>query len=258
MRTLWEAISARDLSEPSARHRLKWRAFWLSIFVPGLGQLRVGRWTGAAYLAAAIGLGSATGWPTSWRAAGGAALALASAERARRFVEYGGKTRPIGTGAILARVRTMKVGGRGLDVRVELEVPRPAEEVWSRMADLRRFVAIDPFHARVIVPGPGLEVGADLVLEHRVLGVRFHRFGRLLRWREGESYAISDLSAKGARGFFPHVFAFDVVPTGPGRCRLSLKVRGRWNSRVVPKWAGAAWVGLIGREHARLLRAELA
>ena len=240
------------------RQRLKWRAFGLGLLVPGLGQIFRSRISGLIYLAAALGIANITGLPISLRWAVVGSLTLIGAERARRDVEYGGHSRPAGFGAIGVRIQVPRFSGRRIGLDLELDVPRSVEQVWERMADLRRFVRVDPFHSRLIVLGANLEAGVELAIEHRAFGLRFLRFGKLLSWREGKSYAISDLAASGSRGFFPHVFTFAIEPIGPARSRLTVRVRGRWNSPIVPTWAGRLWVRFIGREHARLLRVELA
>jgi hypothetical protein len=34
---------------------------------------------------------------------------------------------------------------------------------------------------------------------------------------------------------------------------LTIRIRGRWTSRIVPVWLGRQWIRLVCREHARLL-----
>jgi hypothetical protein len=108
--------------------------------------------------------------------------------------------------------------------------------------------------------GPELRPGVAIALEHRVFGVKFLRFGRLLRWREGRGYTFSDLSGRSeGRGFFPHVFDFAVEPSasaGEGVTRLIVGIRGLWTSRL-PRWAGLWWFRYVSREHARLLKDAL-
>ena len=201
---------------PCRRHtRDKWAAFWLSLAVPGAGQLLAGRWSCLAYFAAVVALIAALPRAGSWAAL--AALGLAAAEHAKRCVEgdrWRGRAEPA---AVRARVVDRSGRGRRVDLRIELEVARPPAEVWARVADFPEFVTIDPFHSRVIVLGPELRPGVALALEHRAFGVKFLRFGRLLRWREGRGYTFSDLSGRsGGRGFFPHVFDFAVEPAAAG------------------------------------------
>jgi hypothetical protein len=100
----------------------------------------------------------------------------------------------------------------------------------------------------------------DLLLSHNAFGRRFLRFGRIVAWHDGSGYTFSDMSGRGPRCGFPHVFAVKLSPAGAGaatRTRLTIRVRGRWTSRLAPTWLGRTWVWLVCREHARLLRKAL-
>ena len=209
----------------SDRHRDMWTAFLLSLAVPGAGQL----WSCLAYFTAVVGLATPRVGPLRWPAL--AALGVVSAWHARRCVEAGGWRRGARRVAARSRVVDRSGPGSGIDLLIEVDVERPAVEVWASMSDLPRFVTFDPLHSRVIVNGPGLQPGVDLTIEHRVFGLTFFRFGKLLTWRDGCGYSFSDLSPKGAEGFFPHVFDFAVAPDGHGGARLTVTVRGKWTSR---------------------------
>ena len=238
--------------------RDKWVAFWLSLAVPGAGQLWAGRWSCLAYFAAAGGLVATVPGAFSWAAL--AALGLVGAEHAKRCVE-GDRWRGRAKSAV-TRSRLVDRSGRGrrIVLAIEIEVARSPTEVWARIADFREFATIDPFHSRIIVLGPELRPGVALALEHRAFGVKFLRFGRLLWWREGRGYAFSDLSGRaGGLGVFPHIFDFAVGPAAPGSgsTRLTVGIRGKWTSRRLPRWAALWWFRYVCREHARLLKAAL-
>jgi hypothetical protein len=252
-----QARAGRAASEAD-RHRDKWVAFALSLAVPGAGQLWAGRASCLADFALAAGLiaGAAIGSPGWVYRLGFVLLAILSAERAKRALEVVPRERP--GPRPRAVVADREAPGRGIDLLITLDLARPAEEVWDAMADPTRFVTIDPFHSRVIVMEGSLRPGAAIVLEHRAFGVRFHRFGKLLSWREGNGYAFSDLSARGRDGFFPHVFTFAVEPTTPGRSRLTIRVRGLWTSTRLPRSLGRVWFRFVSREHARMLSKALA
>ncbi len=230
----------------------KWTAFLLSLAVPGAGQLWARRWNCLAWFAAAAAL-SVLPLPLTGRAAMLGMLGLCSAEHAKRGLE---SARRGGTGTI-SRVSCGDMRGTAVDLRIELDVPRPCPEVWRIVADLPSFLCIDPFHARVRVLGPRFEVGASLVLEHRAFGLTFLRFGRLLRWDEGHGYAYSDLSAQGPGRGFPHAFFVTVEPGAGARTRLRVRVRGRWTARWLPVGLGQWWLRCVCAEHARLLQAAL-
>jgi len=143
-------------------------------------------------------------------------------------------------------------------VVLSLTVVRSPESLWKQVRDLPRFLTIDPFHDEVTLMRDEPEKGVDLVLSHNAFGRRFLRFGRILAWREGVGYTFSDLSAGGAWVGFPHVFMIEIEPTAETQLlRLTIRVRGRWTSRLVPVWIGRWWILLVAREHARLLRKAL-
>ncbi len=138
----------------------------------------------------------------------------------------------------------------------ELWIPQAAPDVWGSVEDLPRFLTIDPFHRKVVVTGPINRPGAAIEIVHGLFGIRFSRFGKLLSFREGSGFAFSDLSARGGRRGFPHVFTVGVEPLAGGRTpwtRLSVRIRGKWTARWMPKWAVRWWIETVCREHARLL-----
>jgi hypothetical protein len=240
----------------------KWTAFWLSMLIPGAGQLAArSRWSLPWLLATGI-LASV---PFYWGDFEGAvfyvaqgvlfcAMGLCSAEHAKRLCEPCSSQQPSGSAW---RVRCA-LSGRAILARVEGVAPIPAARLWDLAADLPRFLTIDPFHTRVILMRSRPAVGVDLVLLHNAFGLRFPRFGRILRWRPGKEYAFSDLSGCG-RGGFPHVFFVAVEPlaSDPNASRLIITVRGKWASRWIPPLLGRWWVWYVSREHARLLRKAL-
>lgn len=134
--------------------------------------------------------------------------------------------------------------------RADLDLPLSARAAWGRLRDFTRFASHDYFHADVRVAGGVPRVGAALAIRHRFAGFGVGRVGRILRWREFDpadprpaGYSFSDLSARGPRHGFPHVFAYDLAPAGKAndRCRLRIVVRGRWTAPV-PRWAARLWL----------------
>jgi hypothetical protein len=254
----------------------KWTAFLLSLAVPGAGQLCAGSVTCLAWFLAAGLL--AWFWivlqQESWNAAliGGQfvtlmLLGVCSAEHAKRLLEPRGTKTSRSAGGTYQVCRTRR-RGRGIEIRVELAVPLSSAELWKRVSDLPAFLTIDPFHERVVLMRDKPAAGVDLVLWHNAFGRRFARFGRILSWREGEGYTFSDLSQHGPRCGFPHVFCIAITPGGERghedrlkpelqHSRLSIAVRGKWTSPLVPVFIGRGWIWLVCREHARLLRKGL-
>jgi len=239
--------------------RDRWLAFWLSLIMPGAGQLRAGRWSCLTYFVAVAATVTTLPRPASGVVILG--LGLVSAEQARRFVEASRWRGLAKSAEVRSRVVDRSGRGRRVSFRIELEVNRSIAEVWDLVADFAEFVTIDPFHSRVILLGPELRPGVEMAMEHRAFGLRFLRFGRLLTWREGRGYSFSDLSGKiEGPGFFPHIFDFSIEPASNGRqgsSRLIVSIRGKWTTRGLPRWVGLCWFRLVCQEHARLLKGAL-
>lgn len=128
----------------------------------------------------------------------------------------------------------------------DIDLPLPVSVVWGQMRDLPRFLSLDPLHARVRiagarVPGQGW-VGVPLVIEHRLFGIGPDRRGRVLSWREGVGYAVSDLSKRGNRVGFPHVCVYELFERGRGTCLLRVSARGVWTARWTPRVLVKLWL----------------
>jgi hypothetical protein len=251
----------------------KWTAFLLSACVPGAGQLAARSWTCLPWFAAAAclvavfaygeHLGEEAAWPLAVQFGAGATLCLLSAEHAKRLLEQGqGRDSQV----VSTLVSCAGGHGRSVDIAIVLTVKRSPGNLWQQIRDLPNFLTIDPFHDKVILMRDSPTVGVDLTLSHNAFGCRFLRFGRILAWREGFGYAFSDLSARGPRTGFPHVFDVQIEPLpeplpspqhSPPMSCLTIRVRGRWTSWLVPVWLGRLWIRLVCLEHARLLQKGL-
>jgi hypothetical protein len=231
--------------------RDKWTAFLLSLAVPGAGQLWARRPSCFAWFAATAVL-SALPLPAALRVPMFAVLGVCSAEYAKRSLETGWRA----TTGTASRVSCARMRGSAVELLIEVVLPRPCAEVWPVVADLPRFLCIDPFHASAFVLGK-FQPGTALLLEHRAFGFSVLRHGRLLRWHEGHGYAFTDLSARGPGRGFPHAFFVTVEPRDGTRACLRIRVRGRWTVRWLPLRLGQWWLRYVCAEHARLLRAAL-
>jgi hypothetical protein len=241
----------------------KWTAFLLSACVPGAGQLAARSWTCLAWFALAglVAAGFAlagqlaegAAWLLPLQISAGVALCLLSAEHAKRLLETG-KWR--GSRVPDAQVSCSGGAGRQVEVVISLVVDQSPKQLWQQVRDLPRFLTIDPFHDQVTLMRDQPAKGVDLVLSHNAFGRRFLRFGRIIAWDEGVGYTFSDLSSHGPRVGFPHVFLVAIEPLGDFS-QLTIRVRGRWTSRLIPVWLGRQWIRLVCREHARLLRKGL-
>jgi hypothetical protein len=241
----------------------KWTAFVLSACVPGAGQLAARSWTCLAWFAAAGLLAAAfaraeqvadgAAWLVPLQLGAGIALCLLSAEHAKRLLE-----RRRRRGPRVRSVTTSCTGGKGrhIEAALALAIDQSPERLWHQISDLPRFLTIDPFHDQITLMRDKPAKGVDMVLSHNAFGRQFLRFGKILSWREGVGYTFSDLSARGPRVGFPHVFMVAIEPENT-HSRLTIRIRGRWTSRLVPAWLGRLWIGAVCREHARLLRKGL-
>lgn len=258
----------------SHHRRQKWLAFWLSLWVPGAGQVYARHWTCGLWLSVWLGYG----WGTSELLArfgddrglrfatgvGGAMLALAGAEHAKRRLEKRARQPIVAdaaeTTAPCSRDDTVRSAGRRIRLRIDLPLNEPIARAWTRIADLPTFLTLDPFHEQVILLSRELRAGAELALNHNAFGIRFPRFGKLLRWRCEHGYSFSDLAAQRSWDIFPHVFHVDLTPKekeNGDACWLTIRVCGRWDSRWIPAVAGRLWVRWVCYEHARLIRKGL-
>lgn len=154
-----------------------------------------------------------------------------------------------------------------------LDVPLAALTVWGQMRDLRHFLTIDPLHRRVRIagaasptrrgtgvaedPGAPIPVGTPLVIEHRLFGIGVNRRSRLLQWREGRGFAVSDLSGRGDHVGFPHVCIYEVAPLGARSACLTIAARGRWTATWMPRWLVRLWLAWVMASTLRNIRVEL-
>ncbi|MEK6233796.1 MAG: hypothetical protein N2C14_03705 [Planctomycetales bacterium] len=243
------------MSENPSHNR--WSAFWLSLAAPGAGHLLAGSgWCFFWFAAAALIVAASTWLPADplvprVQFVAAVCLGLLSAEHAKRAFEN--RVYPRGSGVVRKEVRSRRPRGQALDSRIELVIACPARVLWKKIADVERFLLIDPFHVSFHVAGGIARGGAECLIEHRAFGCRFFRRGRFLWWRPEKGYAFSDLSARGCKRGFPHVFFVTVDALDSQQCRLRIHVRGRWRSRWIPPWLGRWWVHYVSREHARLL-----
>ena len=132
-----------------------------------------------------------------------------------------------------------------VDLRAESELPMSAEAAWRWLRDFRRFACQDLFHRVVELEAAEPRAGAAFRLKHEFAGIHVWRVGRILFWNEGESYAFSDLSQRGPRAGFPHVYTHELLPVSANCCRLRLSVRGRWTATFIPRPLVRLWLAAI-------------
>ncbi|MEX1016549.1 MAG: hypothetical protein WDZ31_07375 [Phycisphaeraceae bacterium] len=142
-------------------------------------------------------------------------------------------------------------------VGVDVALPVSAAWAWRRMQHLAWFATLDPFHERIHLREKPARPGTPLAIEHRYAGMGLTRVGRILQWREGESYSFSDLSRRGRQAGFPHVYVYTVQPRGEAACCVSVTVRGRWTLRVLPRWLVRAWLWWVMMQTGQRIRHAL-
>jgi hypothetical protein len=250
----------------------KWTAFWLSLVLPGAGQLAARNWSFLPWLTGTCFLGAAVAWLPGTETEIGrllpislaALLGLVSAEHAKRLLEAKRNRSSDATWSLRCLRRSVhseNTGNRSLNVLMSLDFACSADELWTVVSDLPRFLTIDPFHDRVTLQQLPAAKGVDVVLSHNAFGLRFLRFGKILHWHEGLSFTLSDLSGRNKRSGFPHVFVVRIEQAHPAAAEptttLTIRVLGRWSSRLIPVAVGRLWVSWVCHEHARLLAKAL-
>ena len=143
-----------------------------------------------------------------------------------------------------------------------VEVAAPASAVWGQMRDVDWFLTRDPLHARVQrTDGRDASASwerAEITISHRVMGLGPDRVGRVLAWKEGHGFAVSDLSRRGPGVGFPHVCAFRIQPRDERSCRVVVDIRGRWTARWMPRWTAKLWLRWVLSATESRLSADLA
>jgi hypothetical protein len=125
----------------------------------------------------------------------------------------------------------------------QLPLPLSARQAWGQLRDFHRYAAHDHFHAGFTIQGEVPRAGAGLTIEHRYGPFRLQRVGRIVRWREGDGYAFSDLSLRGTGRSFPHVMSLRVADK-PGGCVVTVRVTGRWTAPT-PRWMARLWLAWV-------------
>ena len=137
----------------------------------------------------------------------------------------------------------VRIRSRGsVDCHAVLELRLPAASVWGQVRDFQRYARHDFFHQELNIQGDVPRRGAGLELSHQFFGFTVRRVGRIVWWREGAGYSFSDLSRRGPRHGFPHVFSYRIEAVKAGASRLHVRVRGLWTARFVPRWAARLWL----------------
>ena len=125
--------------------------------------------------------------------------------------------------------------------RAVVELPVGATVAWGQLRDFRLFAAQDFFHAAVRVDAGGVRRGAALEIDHRFGPFAVTRVGRILQWEENVGYSFSDLSRRGPRHGFPHVYRYRLWRSAAG-CVVEVSIAGLWTASWLPKWIVRLWL----------------
>jgi hypothetical protein len=124
-------------------------------------------------------------------------------------------------------------------------LPMTARRAWGQIRDFHRFACHDHFHRAISIDGSVPRAGAAISIEHQFGPFHVRRVGRIVRWREGDGFAFSDLSMRGIKRGFPHIMSIRVMDdVAKESCQLTLRVSGRW-TLPSPRWITKAWLGWV-------------
>lgn len=111
----------------------------------------------------------------------------------------------------------------------------PADTVWRWMADVRRLLRLNVFHAAVDYPEPVMQTGLQVPIRHNICGL--YRQTRVARIRAYRRYFVAwgELQAHGLDRF-PHSQSFTVVPLDAESCLVVNRLRGQFRIPAARYW----------------------
>jgi hypothetical protein len=107
-----------------------------------------------------------------------------------------------------------------------IHIAASAETVWQWMADVRRLLHLNRFHAAVDYSIPVMQAGVRVPIQHNVCGI--YRRTRIAHIRVYRPYVVAwgELQAKGFDPF-PHSQAFTIVALDAQHCLVRNRLRGK-------------------------------
>ena len=130
-------------------------------------------------------------------------------------------------------------------MRKDIRFPVSIEQAWQTVSKVESFACLDFFHREIRHLDRRDHPLGRVLIDHRFLGVRVTRKGRVFGWREGSGYGFTDLSCRDKRRGFPHVYIFRLRREGNDRCSLRIEIKGRWTAGWMPRSLVALWLQLI-------------
>jgi hypothetical protein len=111
-----------------------------------------------------------------------------------------------------------------------LQIDAAAETVWQWMADVRRLLRLNVFHATVEYAEPVRQAGLEVPIRHHILWL--YRCTRIARIRTYRTYFVAwgELQEHGVDRF-PHSQSFTVIPVDARHCVVVNRLRGKF---VIP------------------------
>ena len=107
----------------------------------------------------------------------------------------------------------------------QLRIQVPADTVWDWMADVRRLLALNIFHAAVEYPVPAQRAGLQIPVRHNIFGLYCPVRIAYIRVYRKYCVAWGELQAQG-KDRFPHSQSFTVVPMAAHCCLVINRLRG--------------------------------
>jgi len=118
----------------------------------------------------------------------------------------------------------------------EIELAKPADEVWEWLGDLRNALLVNQFHTEIGDLPPDGRVGTEVTIVHELVPFPPNeRIGRVTAYQDEGDYKVAwseRLQASPYPDPFPHGEAWTVSSVDKAHCRVSASVHGAWTSPV--------------------------
>jgi hypothetical protein len=117
----------------------------------------------------------------------------------------------------------------------EIELEKPADEVWEFLSDLRNAMTMNQYHVGIEGDPGDAKVGVEVPIWHEIVPFpRHQRIGRVTAFNDSNDYVLG----WGERHIlpfpdpFPHGESWRVAPVDASHCRVASQVRGAWTTPV--------------------------
>jgi hypothetical protein len=117
----------------------------------------------------------------------------------------------------------------------EIELAKPADEVWDWLGDIRNAMTVNQFHVGADASSREGRVGLEVPIHHELVPFpRHERIARMTAYRDDDEYTLG-WAERHTLPFpdpFPHGEAWTVTPVDASSCRVTAVVRGAWTTPV--------------------------